>query len=267
MIIQKKKIIRYKHGTAANVVDPVICEEWFNLYLNEKLIYQTPVLDQEIDDLIYGLLYVKGHIKVRANGRSPLLDIVQKGRSWHVTSETARSGQSFRQMVEEAFSGIDSGDSGDSKPGAVIRKKYRADTILDLMRDFQKLPSVYHDTGGVHMAAFATDSILYWADDVSRRNSVDKVIGKVFQSDIDLQDGIFVSSGRISSDIVIRMIKTGVELIASVSAPMDKAIRLAEYYGLTLCGFARSRRMNIYTHTDRVTTDGRNDKKGTELLC
>ncbi len=255
MIIQKKKIIRYKHGSAANVVDPVICEEWFNLYLNEKLIYQTPVLDQEIEPLIYGLLFVKGHIQVGANRRSPLLEYCENGRSWYVTSKTARQGQSFRQMVEEAFLGIDSGESGDSRPAAAIRKKYKADTILDLMRDFQKLPSVYHETGGVHMAAFATDSILYWADDVSRRNSVDKVIGKVFQSDIDLQDGIFVSSGRISSDIVIRMVRTGVELIASVSAPMDKAIRLAEYYGITLCGFARGRRMNIYTHSDRVITD------------
>ena len=252
MVISNKEIIRYKHGSIANVTDPVICEEWFNLYLNEKLIYQTPVLDQEIDDLIYGLLYVKGHIKVGANGRSPLLDIVQKGRSWYVTSETAMPGQSFRQMVEEAFSDI---DSGDSRHGAVIRNKYKADTILDLMREFLKLPSVYHETGGVHMAAFATDSILYWADDVSRRNSVDKVIGNVFQSDIDLQDGIFVSSGRISSDIVIRMAKTGIDLIASVSAPMDKAIDLAEYYGITLCGFARGRRMNIYTHSDRVITD------------
>ena len=252
MIIFNKKIIKYKHGSAFNVVDPVICEEWFNLYLNEKLIYQTPVLDQEIDDLIYGLLYVKGHIKVRANGRPPLLDIVQKGRSWYITSKTAMPGHPFRRMVEEAF--IDM-ESGNSRPEAVIRKKFRADAILDLMRDFQKLPSVYHETGGVHMAAFGTDSILYWADDVSRRNSVDKVIGKVFMSDTDFKDGIFVSSGRISSDIVIRMVKTGVDLIASVSAPMDKAIYLAEYYGITLCGFARGGRMNIYTHSDRVITD------------
>jgi FdhD protein len=155
-------------------------------------------------------------------------------------------------MVEEAFNYI---NDDNLQPAFKITKKYNADTILDLMRDFQKLPSVYHETGGVHMAAFATDKILFWADDVSRRNSVDKVIGKVFLSDLNLKDGIFVSSGRISSDIVIRMIKTGVKLIASVSAPMDKAIRLADYYGITLCGFARGGRMNIYTHSERVITD------------
>ncbi len=250
LIISEEEITRYKHGVSEKVIDPVICEEWFNLYLNNKLIYQTPVLDQEIDDLIYGLLFVKGHIQVGANGRSPLLDITQKDRSWYISLSDILSGQSIRQMVEEAFSFIDSG----KEPSAGIQKKYRADTILDLMREFQRLPSVYHETGGVHMAAFATDSILYWADDVSRRNSVDKVIGKVFQADISFNDGIFVTSGRISSDIVIRMIKTGVELIASVSAPMDKAIRLAEHYGITLCGFARGGRMNIYTHDKRVIT-------------
>ena len=63
MIVSDKTIIRYKHGVSTKIEDPVICEDWFNLFLNNKLIYQTPVLDQEIDDLIYGLLYVKGHIK------------------------------------------------------------------------------------------------------------------------------------------------------------------------------------------------------------
>lgn len=247
MIIQKKKIIRYKHGSAAEVFDPVICEEWFNLYLNDKLIYQTPVLDQEIDDLIYGFLYVGGHVK-----KGDRLDIKRTDRSWYVTLETQESAMSTRKMVEEAFKAI---ESGASKSVAVKAGKYKADTILNLMRELQKLPSAYHETGGVHMAAFATDRIHYWADDVSRRNSIDKVIGKVFQSDTNIQDGIFVSSGRISSDIVIRMIKTGVDLIASISAPMDKAIRLAEHYGITLCGFVRGGRMNIYTHSDRVITD------------
>ena len=251
MIISKKEIIRYKNDVTEKLIDSVISEEWFNLYLNEKLIYQTPVLDKEIDDLIYGLLYVKGHIQVGAKNLLPLLEYVQDGRSWYVNLKEALPGQSFRQMVEEAFKQIKS-----NSPAAFnIDTKYKAETILNRMRDFQKLPSVYHETGGVHMAAFATDKILFWADDVSRRNSVDKVIGKVLLSKVKFQDGIFVSSGRISSDIVIRMIKTGVELIASVSAPMDKAITLAEHYGITLCGFARGRRMNIYTHSERIITD------------
>ncbi len=247
MIVSDKTIIRYKHGVSTKIKDPVICEDWFNLFLNDKLIYQTPVLDQEIDDLIYGLLYVKGHIQVGVNGRLPLLDIVKKGRDWFISSKEVLSGQSFRQMVEEAQQ-----KAGLGEIDFTVSPGYTADKILDLMRDFQKLPSVYHSTGGVHMAAFAVDKISFWADDVSRRNSVDKVIGKIFKSDIKFQNGIFVSSGRISSDIVIRMIKTGVKIIASVSAPMDKAIDLANTYGITLCGFVRGGRMNIYTHSDRV---------------
>ncbi len=242
MIVSKKTIIRYKHGVSTKIEDPVICEDWFNLFLNDKLIYQTPVLDQEIDDLIYGLLYVKGHIKEKTK-----IDYIKKGRSFYISSNTCLPGQSFRQMVEEAQQKVGLGEMD-----FTVSSGYKADTILDLMRDFQNLPSVYHNTGGVHMAAFAVDKILFWADDVSRRNSVDKVIGKILKSDINFGDGIFVSSGRISSDIVIRMIKTGVKLIASVSAPMDKAIDLATSYGITLCGFVRGGRMNIYTHPDRV---------------
>ncbi len=246
MIFSDKTIIRYKHGVSSRIKDPVICENWFNLFLNDKLIYQTPVLDQEIDDLISGLLYVKGHIKEKIK-----IDYVQKERSFYVSSNIALPGQSFRQMVVEAQQ-----KAGLRRTEFCISESstYKADKILDLMRDFQNLPSVYHNTGGVHMAAFAVDKILFWADDVSRRNSVDKVIGKILKSDINFEDGIFVSSGRISSDIVIRMIKIGVKLIASVSAPMDKAIDLANTYGITLCGFVRGRRMNIYTHPGRVIT-------------
>ena len=198
MIITDRKIIRYNHGSADSVMDPVICENWFNLYVNDKPVYQTPVLDQEIDELIAGLLYVKGHIRGKEK-----YDVRKKDRSWFVSSETAEAGYSFRQMVEEAFSQI---DSDAPIPLDSSNKVYGADEILDLMREFQKLPSVYHKTGGVHMAAFATDRILFWADDVSRRNSVDKVIGKVLLGNKNPEDGIFVSSGRISSDIVIRLI-------------------------------------------------------------
>ncbi len=87
---------------------------------------------------------------------------------------------------------------------------------------------------------------------------MDKVIGKVFldsRSGGDFSGGLLLISGRISSDIVVRMQRTGVPLIVSKSAPTEKAVRIAGAYGITLCGFARGRRVNIYTHPERVELD------------
>ncbi len=247
MIVTDKNIIKYRNGETEHLDDSVICEQWFNLYLNEQLIYQTPVLDQDIDDLIYGQLFLHGH-----SDKGDILDITKKDRSWYVTSKITEKRQPLRKMVESALEAADSGAPPLVPAG---KAQYKAEKILDLMKELQSIPSAYHKTGGVHMAAFATDRIVHWADDISRRNSVDKVIGKVFRSGMDFKDGIIVSSGRISSDIAFRLVKTGIPLIASISAPMDKGICLAEHYGITLCGFVRGRRMNIYTNTWRVSTD------------
>ena len=108
MIISNKEIIKYKNGVSEKVSDPVISEEWFYLYLNEQLIYQTPVLDQEIDDLIYGLLYVKGHIKDDIK-----LTIEKKDRAWFISSKEALPGQSFRVEPQQRIESLHPG-SGSS---------------------------------------------------------------------------------------------------------------------------------------------------------
>jgi FdhD protein len=259
MSTSKIDIIRYQRGHSEYLQDTVVREDWINLYVNDILLLQVPVSGQEVEELIYGYLFVEGYLKIGER-----LSLQHEHEAWRTTVGREVKNVTIKEMVDCAASKIEFGEEIEPlPPGPVVP----VDTLLDLVADFQRLPSLYHSTGGVHMAAFAAANypkegegaevrrILYSADDISRRNAVDKVIGKVFLGGADrncFRDGLLLVSGRISSDIAVRMLRTGIPILVSKSAPTAKAVGLAEAYGITLCGFARGRRVNIYTHPERV---------------
>ena len=112
---------------------------------------------------------------------------------------------------------------------------------------------LFKSTGGVHSAAIAErDQILFYSEDIGRHNAVDKIVGECILKDISLEDKILLTSGRISSEIVIKGAKLGLPLIVSRSAPTSLAVELARETGITLVGFARGKRLNIYSHSVRI---------------
>jgi FdhD protein len=244
-VIKKEfPIIRYDHGRAESRMDPIICESWLSVYLNDQLLTEIPVTNRDLPDLVTGILYTEGYLRP-----SEIPVIKLDGSLCRVTLDRSIQIRTLRDQVDCASSRIELDETIIPLQPGPLRTP---DDILSLTAAFQKLPSVYHETGGVHMAAYGEDQIEFWADDISRRNAVDKVIGKGFLGGVDLSRGLIITSGRISSDLVLRMVKVGIPLIVSLSAPTDTALELASSYGVTVCGFARGLRINVYTHGDRL---------------
>lgn len=128
-----------------------------------------------------------------------------------------------------------------------------ARTIYGLMAEFNDLSRRFQLTGGVHSAALASlEKILTVREDIGRHNAVDKVIGAALAQDIDFPHTIVLTSGRISSEIILKIQKTGSPVIVSRSAPTNQGVRLAADLGLTLVGFVRGQRMNIYSGGERI---------------
>jgi FdhD protein len=128
------------------------------------------------------------------------------------------------------------------------------DEIIELMRKLQHGSRLYRSTGGVHSAALATrENILIFNEDIGRHNAVDKVLGHCILDGIPLDDKVILTSGRVSSEIVLKVARANIPIIISRSAPTMLGAKLASRLGVTLIGFARGRRMNIYTHEERVT--------------
>jgi FdhD protein len=114
---------------------------------------------------------------------------------------------------------------------------------------------VFEGTGGLHAAALLTreGSVVTSAEDVGRHNAVDKTIGAMLDDDrLPLCDLILAVSGRASFELVQKACLSGVPMLVAVSAPSSLAIDSAEVCGITLVGFARGDRFNIYTHPRRI---------------
>ena len=125
--------------------------------------------------------------------------------------------------------------------------------VLQLMKELQLRAELFRLTGGLHSAALCSaEKILYFCEDIGRHNAVDKLVGLCLKHEISLTDKVLVSSGRISSEILVKAAKLGIPILISRAAPTSLSIELAESLVITLIGFVRGRRCNIYTHQERV---------------
>ncbi|MFC1496613.1 formate dehydrogenase accessory sulfurtransferase FdhD [Candidatus Margulisiibacteriota bacterium] len=128
-----------------------------------------------------------------------------------------------------------------------------AGAILKLMQEFQQKSEVFKETGGVHSAALCQkDKIVQFAEDIGRHNAVDKIVGGLVLEGGGAQDKYLLLSGRISSEMLLKASRVGFPIIVSRAAPTDMAVRLAKRLKITLVGFARGSRMNIYSEERRI---------------
>jgi len=130
--------------------------------------------------------------------------------------------------------------------------------VLALVNEFQHRSLIYRATGGVHSAALCdTRNIILFSEDIGRHNAIDKIFGQCILDDIATDDHVIITSGRISSEILLKVAKRNIPLIVSKSAPTNLGVRLADDLGVTLVGYVRGKRMNVYTHDWRIARDGK----------
>src|SRR5262245_19629039 len=135
------------------------------------------------------------------------------------------------------------------------RPVVEAAVINRLPETLRSAQALFARTGGLHAAALFDrgGKLLCVREDVGRHNALDKLIGAQFLAGrTPLLDGVLLVSGRVSFELVQKAAVAGVPILAAVGAPSSLALELAREHGLTILGFVRADRLNVYTEAERI---------------
>ena len=278
-------VVRWQNDAPSTSEDELVVEEPLELRLRAHdaggespavetlaVIMRTPGADEE---LAVGFLYSEGLITSASDLRAILpgqdsdglptpnaLDLIQApGRD---LLARFRQGGVSRAFAVNASCGVCGRNSiaavCDAFPPLAVNAAEPLTTASALYALPERLRAgqrVFASTGGLHAAAlFAPDGeLLALREDVGRHNAVDKLIGRaLLDGALPLDRRILLVSGRLSFEILQKVVAAGIPLVAAVSAPSSLAVDLARASGVTLVAFLRGASMNIYTHPARVST-------------
>jgi FdhD protein len=188
----------------------------------------------------------KDNVWIAELGSNIMPDIAQLERHFYTSSSCGVCGKSS----------IDAVFSTGCQVVAQEMKPVSGDLLQALPGKLRDSQFVFKHTGGLHAAALFKDNgeLMYVREDVGRHNALDKLIGKaLLENKLPLQNKILLLSGRISFELVQKAARAGIELIAAIGAPSSLAVELGEAMGITLVGFLREDRFNIYSHRERIS--------------
>ena len=254
--IKEVKAWRLKAGHKGEIIDSVIVEAPLTIHFNERELVTLLCTPDHLDELAVGFLYSEGLLTVREDLQSVQVD-TEKGMAWVAGRDKPLAGQTFlkRYITTGCGKGTSFYNFHDTGNRPVTSElKVPLEKLLERMREVQQGSELFARTGGVHSAGLCTeDRIEIFRDDIGRHNAADKIIGRCFLDELNLEDKMLITSGRISSEILLKTAKAGIPVLVSRSAPTALALEIAEQVGVTVAGFARGSRINIYTHPQRIT--------------
>ncbi|WP_022854921.1 formate dehydrogenase accessory sulfurtransferase FdhD [Thermodesulfobacterium thermophilum] len=249
--IKSKKVWKVKtNQDISEFEDLLAIETKIKLLINEQEILSLAATPMHLKELIVSFVLTEGLIQnvwcpeelelIEKNG-----EIIAKIYTYEkvdLPSKTLSSGcfasYSFLSEVQ---------------PYNSFNFKVGKDSIFSLFKAFVKKAELFKLTGCLHSAAICSqEDIIFYAEDIGRHNAVDKVLGYALLNGLSLEDKLILVSGRISSEMVLKVGRWKVPFLISRSAPTSLAVELAEKIGITLIGFLRGERFNVYTHPQRI---------------
>jgi FdhD protein len=254
LAIEEPLEIRLEFGSAEN-----------RLVQNISVTMRTPGNDTE---LALGFLFTEGIIKKQEDiaqiehcfiacaenkenviqvslGKDVIPHLQNTERNFYTTSSCGVCGKGSINAIRTVGTYIDQQDNN-SIDAAILHQ------LPEILSRHQK---VFADTGGLHASALFTQTgkLLLVREDVGRHNALDKLIGAALNENwLPLTNNILLLSGRASFELVQKAAMAGITIIAAVGAPSSLAVQLAEEFNITLIGFLRNNRFNIYTAAYRI---------------
>lgn len=253
-VAKKINIKRINKELKEDTWDLIIEEVSLEIFVNNEFYAALMCTPIEIEELAVGFLLSEGVIS-SFNSIQSINEKYENRLCLILDHEICMDDNNVVAITSGCGKGsvhIKSLDECSIKP-VVSNCKFAIADILKLMSEFNSKSELFKQTGGVHSCCICSnDSMLLFSEDIGRHNALDKVVGKALINNVDLKDKLVMTTGRISSDIVVKVAKAGIPIIVSHSAPTSLSLRLAKAANITVIGFARGNRMNIYCNEDRI---------------
>ncbi len=257
---EKLPILRVTKQGTSKIEDMVVKESPITIFLNDQELVTLLCSPTNLRYLVAGFLCSEGLIKTRGDIEEILVD----DRRGVVRVQTKEDKELATESIFKRFITSGCGRGASFYNAADVQGQARIESqvaisaleVFSLVEEFQQYSKIYRITHGVHSAALCdVKSILVFADDIGRHNAIDKIFGQCLLEDIPTNDRIILTSGRISSEILLKVAKRNIPVIISKSAPTHLGVRLADDLGITLIGFVRGKKMNAYTNDWRIAMD------------
>ena len=254
-MINKIPIVRYDSNGVHEIDDLIIRELRANLIINGELYLSMMCMPEAFEELAVGFMFSEGLIKSFEDIKS--INATCTGNIFVFTHQPIKVSETEKRVL---ISGCANGSVNLSFLNQENLQKlegsqtYSPAEIVEMMSKFSKQSPVFMETGAVHSAALLFkngDSVFF--EDIGRHNAVDKIVGTALMKKLPMREGVLLISGRISSEIALKTSRLGIPVLISQSAPTSMSVAIAEKVGLTLVGFARGRRFNVYCGGFRIT--------------
>ncbi len=233
-MFKKTEIFKYKKDKIFKEEDILAKELRFEIFVNDRSIYTTMRTPGRDEDLVIGYLFTRG-----------IIEDVDQIKSIKLEEE-----KGYVYLKKDFDENNIKNDLKKTNSFNLIKP-----TDLFSLRDkFVERMVLFERTGCAHASSLYNKDLenLAFAEDVGRHNALDKVIGNVLKNRKKEKLFLCVMSSRLSFEILQKAAKAGVEILAGISAPTSYAVEMARSLNITLIGFLRENRMNIYSYPERI---------------
>lgn len=249
-----RSLIQLKGGKVEETKGEVVREQPLVVYVNGQKFVTLLCSPLKLDCLVVGYLWLEKVIESLDDVAR--LDVSEVDGRADVTLAREVELPTERILTSGCGGGITFRIDPRLFPRICSGLRVRPQQLFQRMKELYAAAEHYRASRGIHGAALSDgDRLLVVAEDVGRHNAVDKVKGEALLRGIPTHDRILLSTGRISSEMLLKAARMGVPLVASRTSPTEMAVSLAEQLGLTVVGYVRHDALNLYAG-DALVLDG-----------
>ena len=246
---------------------PVVSEKAVTIFLNNQEIITAMTLGDYLEELAVGFLFNQNMI-----GAGDKIEQIDYDEELSVMVVRTNKKTNFEKKFQKKI--LTSGCAQGTLYGDVVEKfetikisneaKISVSQIINLSKKINMTPSLYLKAGAIHGCVLASgDMPLIYMEDIGRHNAVDKISGFMFRQNISPDDKIFYTTGRLTSEMVLKTVIMGLPILISRSGFTEAGVSLARKVGLTLIGRARGSRFVALSGVERIIFDSKNSEEET----